>query len=135
MAIRVSVTSVPVNDQQKALAFYTEKLGFLKKTEVPVGDAWWLTVVSPADPDGVEVLLEPVGNPAVPLFAKALAELRQVGIPWTSFAVDDLAAEIERLRDLGVTIVQEPVKHGPVTVAMIDDTCGNLIQLAQMDEE
>jgi len=132
MAIRVTVTSVPVVDQQKALGFYTEKLGFLKKTEIPMGGASWLTVVSPAEPDGIEVSLEPRDNPAVPLFAKALDELRDAGIPWTSFTVDDVDAEIERLRGLGVTIVQEPTEYGPVKVALIDDTCGNLIQLAQM---
>src|SRR6185312_7328510 len=127
--IRIHVTSVLVDDQEKALAFYTGKLGFVKKTDVPTGDARWLTVVSPAGPDGVELLLEPDGHPAAGPFKKALVE---DGIPYTQFAVEDVAAEVERLKALGVTFTQEATDYGPVVVAVLDDTCGNLIQLAQM---
>jgi catechol 2,3-dioxygenase-like lactoylglutathione lyase family enzyme len=125
--MRITLTSVLVDDQDKALRFYTEVLGFVKKTEIPLGEARWLTVVSPHDPDGVELVLEPDGHPAVGPFKEALVG---DGIPFTSFAVDDVPAEVERLRGLGVTIVQEPLQLGPVTTAVIDDTCGNLIQIA-----
>ncbi len=126
--LRINVTSVYVDDQAKALRFYTEILGFQKKTDVPVGDASWLTVVSPAAPDGVELLLEPTGHPAAKVYKEALVE---DGIPFTSFAVDDLAAEFDRLRGLGVRFTQEPVDYGTVKTAVFDDTCGNLIQIAQ----
>lgn len=126
--LRIVVTSVFVDDQAKALEFYTDVLGFVKRNDVPVGDARWLTVVAPVDPDGVELLLEPNGNPV----AKAYQEgLRAQGIPAASFAVDDLEAEFDRLKGLGVTFAQEPTEMGPVSVATLDDTCGNLIQLAQ----
>ena len=125
--IRIALTSVLVDDQAKALAFYTEKLGFRKKTDVPVGDARWLTVVSAADPDGVELLLEPDSHPAAGRFKEALVA---DGIPLTQFAVDDVHAEVERLTGLGVRFVQEATDLGPVVVAVLDDTCGNLIQLA-----
>ena len=125
--IRVNLTSVFVDDQAKALAFYTEKLGFRKKNDVPTGDARWLTVVSPADPDGVELLLEPDGHPAAGPFKKALVS---DGIPFTQFAVDDVYAEVERLKGLGVEFTQDAVDMGPVVTAVFDDTCGNLIQLA-----
>lgn len=127
--IRVNVTSVLVDDQAKALEFYTEKLGFVKKTDVPAGGARWLTVVSPADPDGVELLLEPDGHPAAKVFKEALVA---DGMPYTQFAVDDVPAEVERLKGLGVEFVQEATDYGPVVVAVLDDTCGNLIQIAQM---
>ena len=127
--MRINLASVLVDDQQKALAFYTEKLGFVKKTDVPAGEARWLTVVSPADPDGVEVLLEPDGHPAAKVFKEALVA---DGIPWTQFAVDDVHAEVERLKGLGVEFVQDATDLGPVVTAVLDDTCGNLIQLAQM---
>ncbi|MEV7550855.1 VOC family protein [Amycolatopsis sp. NPDC089917] len=127
--IRITITSVFVDDQAKALAFYTEKLGFTKKTDVPTGDARWLTVVSPADPDGVELLLEPDGHPAAKPFKKALTD---DGIPFTQFAVDDVYAEVERLKGLGVEFTQDAVDMGPVVTAVFDDTCGNLIQLATM---
>ncbi|ANN20848.1 VOC family protein [Amycolatopsis orientalis] len=127
--IRVNLTSVFVDDQAKALAFYTEKLGFRKKNDVPTGDARWLTVVSPADPDGVELLLEPDGHPAAGPFKKALVS---DGIPFTQFAVDDVYAEVERLKGLGVEFTQDAVDMGPVVTAVFDDTCGNLIQLAAM---
>ncbi|KXK62294.1 bleomycin resistance protein [Micromonospora rosaria] len=125
--IRINVTSVLVDDQAKALAFYTEKLGFIKKTDVPAGGARWLTVVSPADPDGVELLLEPDGHPAAGPFKQALVA---DGIPFTQFAVDDVYAEVERLTALGVEFTQGATDLGPVVTAVLDDTCGNLIQIA-----
>ena len=127
--MRINLTSVLVDDQDKALRFYTEVLGFLKKTEVPLGEHRWLTVVSPEDPDGVELVLEPDGHPAVRPFKEALVA---DGIPFTSFAVADVQAEYDRLTRLGVTFTQEPTVMGPVTTAVLDDTCGNLIQLAAM---
>ncbi|MGM1065681.1 VOC family protein [Saccharothrix sp. Mg75] len=125
--IRINITSVYVDDQAKALAFYTEKLGFVTKHDVPAGEFRWLTLVSPADPDGVELLLEPDGHPAAGPFKKALAD---DGIPFTQFAVEDVHAEVERLKALGVEFTQDPVDMGPVVTAVLDDTCGNLIQLA-----
>lgn len=127
--IRINLTSVYVDDQAKALAFYTDKLGFIKKTDVPAGPARWLTVVSPADPDGVELLLEPTGHPAAGPFKQALVA---DGVPFTQFAVDDVYAEVERLKGLGVEFTQDAVDYGPVVTAVFDDTCGNLIQLAAM---
>ena len=124
--MRINLTSVFVDDQEKALRFYTEVLGFVKKYDVPLGEDRWLTVVSPQDPDGTELLLEPSGHPAVKPFAEALVA---DGIPSASFAVDDVAAEYERLRGLGVRCTQEPTTMGPVTTAVLDDTCGNLIQI------
>ena len=127
--MRINLTSVLVDDQAKALRFYTEVLGFMKKTDVPLGQHSWLTVVSPDDPDGVELVLEPDEHPAVKPFKEALVA---DGIPYTSFAVADVYAEAERLRALGVTFTQEPAQMGPVTTAVLDDTCGNLVQLASM---
>lgn len=124
--VRIYVTSVLVDDQAKALKFYTEVLGFVKKNDIPLGEARWLTVVSPQDPDGTELLLEPDGHPAAKPFKQALVT---DGIPYTSFAVDDVHAEYERLRSLGVSFVQEPAEMGEITVAVLDDTCGNLIQI------
>ena len=125
--MRIGLASVYVDDQDKALRFYTEVLGFVKKAEIPLGDQRWLTVVSPLDPNGTELLLEPDGHPAVGPFKEALAA---DGIPFTSFAVDDVNAETNRLRALGVRFTQEPLQMGPVTTAVFDDTCGNLIQIA-----
>jgi catechol 2,3-dioxygenase-like lactoylglutathione lyase family enzyme len=130
--MKIVVTSVFVNDQRKALQFYTEKLGFLKKNDVPLGEASWLTVVSRNVPDGVELLLEPDSHPAVGPFKRALVE---DGIPYASFGVDDVQSEYERLRRAGVVFTQPPVALGPVTTAVLDDTCGNLIQLAQRNQE
>jgi catechol 2,3-dioxygenase-like lactoylglutathione lyase family enzyme len=127
--MRIVTTSVFVDDQAKALEFYAGTLGFEKKTDVPAGEYRWLTVVSPDAPDGVELLLEPAEHPAVAPFRAALVA---DGIPFTSFAVDDVIAEHERLAALGVRFVQPPVEMGPVTVAVFDDTCGNLIQIASM---
>ncbi len=126
--MRIVVSSVFVDDQEKALAFYTTKLGFVKKEDIPLGEARWLTVVAPDAPDGVELLLEPDSHPAVGPFKRALM---QDGIPFTSFAVDDIHSEYERLRSAGVQFSQPPVEMGPVTTAVLEDTCGNLIQLAQ----
>jgi catechol 2,3-dioxygenase-like lactoylglutathione lyase family enzyme len=126
--MRIHVTNVLVDDQDKALRFYTEVLGFRKKTDVPAGEYRWLTVVSPEDPDGTELLIEPDSHRAAKPFKEALVS---DGIPYTSFAVSDIAAEVERLKALGVRFTQEPVEMGPVTIAVFDDTCGNLIQIAQ----
>jgi catechol 2,3-dioxygenase-like lactoylglutathione lyase family enzyme len=126
--MRIVVTSVFVDDQSKALAFYTDVLGFTKKQDIPMGEHRWLTVVSPEDAEGTELLLEPAGHPAVGPFREALVG---DGIPFTSFGVMDVHAEYERLKGLGVRFVQEPVRMGPVTTAVLDDTCGNLIQIAQ----
>jgi catechol 2,3-dioxygenase-like lactoylglutathione lyase family enzyme len=126
--MRITVTSVLVDDQAKALAFYTDVLGFEKKTDVPLGAHRWLTVVSPEAPDGVELVLEPDEHPAAKPFKEALA---LDGIPFTSFAVDDVVREYDRLLALGVRFTQEPTAMGPVTTAVLDDTCGNLIQIAQ----
>ncbi|NIH85361.1 VOC family protein [Amycolatopsis granulosa] len=125
--MRITVMSVFVDDQEKALRFYTEVLGFVPKHDLPAGGARWLTVVSPDDPDGTELLLEPSGHPAVKPFRDALVA---DGIPFTMFAVPDVRAEYERLRALGVRFTQEPTQMGPVTTAVFDDTCGNLIQIA-----
>ncbi len=125
--MRITLTSVLVDDQDKALRFYTEVLGFVKRTEVPLGEHRWLTVVSPEAPDGVELVLEPDGHPAARPFKEALVA---DGIPYTSFTVADVHAETERLRALGVRFTQEPLEMGPVTTAVFDDTCGNLIQIA-----
>ena len=127
--MRINVTSVLVDDQAKALAFYTDMLGFVKKADIPAGGARWLTVVSPEAPDGVELLLEPDGHPAARPFKEALVA---DGIPYTSFGVDDVQAEFDRLSGLGVTFTQPPTEMGPVTTAVFDDTCGNLIQIAAM---
>jgi catechol 2,3-dioxygenase-like lactoylglutathione lyase family enzyme len=125
--MKIVVTSVFVDDQEKALQFYTKVMGFVKKTEIPLGEARWLTVVSPDDPEGTELLLEPDGHPAVTPFKRALVE---DGIPYTSFAVADVEAEYQRLRLAGVQFTQPPVRMGDVTTAVLDDTCGNLIQIA-----
>ena len=125
--MRINLASVLVDDQDKALRFYTEVLGFKQKTDVPVGEHRWITVVSSEDPDGTELLLEPDAHPAAKPFKEALVA---DGIPFTAFAVDDVRAEFERLRGLGVRFTQEPTEMGPVTTAVLDDTCGNLIQIA-----
>ncbi|HEY8721049.1 VOC family protein [Pengzhenrongella sp.] len=125
--MRINLTSVFVDDQDKALAFYTGALGFVKKREIPLGEHRWLTVVSPAEPDGVELVLEPSDHPAVGPFREALVA---DGIPFTSFAVDDVRGEVDRLKALGVVFTQQALAMGPVTTAVFDDTCGNLIQIA-----
>ena len=127
--MRITVTSVLVDDQEKALRFYTEVLGFVKKTEFPVGEHRWLTVVSPEAPDGVELALELDKHPAARPFKEALVA---DGIPFTSFAVDDVQNEYERLTALGVRFTQQPTKMGEMTTAVLDDTCGNLIMITAM---
>jgi len=127
--IRIHITSVPVDDQEKALEFYTQVLGFVKKTEIPLGEHKWLTVVSPAEQNGVELLLEPMAFEPARVYQKALKE---AGIPWTSFAVEDLKSEYERLSGMGVDFSMQPKEMGPVMIAVLDDTCGNNIQLVQM---
>ncbi|MFC9491455.1 VOC family protein [Streptomyces hydrogenans] len=126
--MRINLASVFVEDQERALRFYTDVLGFALKHDVPIGEDRWITVVSPEDPDGTELVLEPSGHPAVPPYKEALVA---DGIPATSFAVDDVRAEHARLTALGVRFTQPPVDMGPVTTTVLDDTCGNLIQLAQ----
>ena len=125
--MKIHLTSVLVDDQERALQFYTETLGFLKKHDIPVGEHRWLTVVSPDDPDGTELLLEPDGHPAAKPFKQALVD---DGIPYTSFAVEDVKSEYDRLRAHGVQFTQEPLEMPTVTTAVLDDTCGNLIQIA-----
>jgi catechol 2,3-dioxygenase-like lactoylglutathione lyase family enzyme len=122
------VMSVMVDDQSRALRFYTEVLGFKKKHEIPMGEARWLTVVSPDDPNGMELSLEPDSHPAAKPFKRALVE---DGVPFTSFGVKDVHGEYQRLVGEGVRFTQPPVDYGPVTTAVFDDTCGNLIQIAQ----
>jgi catechol 2,3-dioxygenase-like lactoylglutathione lyase family enzyme len=117
-----------VDDQEKAVLFYTEVLGFLKKWDIPLGAARWLTVVSPEEPDGTELLLEPNDNPAAKTFQQALYES---GIPATAFEVEDIRAEHERLDQMGVAFIMGPTDMGTVTAAVFDDTCGNLIQIYQ----
>ena len=125
--MRINLASVLVDDQDKALKFYTDVLGFVKKTDVPLGEARWVTVVSPEEPDGTELVLEPDGEvPAVKPFKHALVS---DGIPYTSFAVGDVNSEYERLRGQGVRFTQEPLEMQSVTTAVFDDTCGNLIQI------
>lgn len=126
--MRIVVTSVLVDDQEKALRFYTGVLGFVKKRDVPLGAHRWLTVVSPDEPTGVELLLEPDEHPAAKPFKRALVE---DGIPFTSFGVKDVNTEYKRLVGAGVHFTQPPVEMGPVITAVFDDTCGNLIQMAQ----
>ncbi|MET8976459.1 VOC family protein [Streptomyces sp. NPDC004539] len=126
--MRIHLTNVFVDDQEKARRFYTDVLGFVTKHDVPVGADRWLTVVSADAPEGPELLLEPSGHRAVGPYKAALFE---DGIPAASFAVDDVRAEFARMSGLGVRFTQEPVDAGPVVVAVLDDTCGNLVQLMQ----
>ena len=126
--MRIGFASIFVDDQRAALGFYTDVLGFLPRANIPFGEHSWLTVVSPEDPEGPELVLEPSAHPAVGPFKRALVE---DGIPWTSFSVPDIAAEVTRLKGRGVTFTQEPLDMGPVITAVFDDTCGNLLQLAQ----
>ncbi len=125
--MKIHLTSVLVDDQAKALSFYTDVLGFVKKADVPLGEHRWLTVAAPDQPDGPELVLEPDEHPAAGPFKRALVE---DGIPFTSFAVEDVRREYERLTGLGVRFTQEPTEMGPVTTAVLDDTCGNLIQIS-----
>jgi catechol 2,3-dioxygenase-like lactoylglutathione lyase family enzyme len=131
--VHIELTSVMVNDQEKAHQFYTKVLGFNTQRDFPIGEARWLTVVSPDGPSTVELLLEPNANPmldgAESTFQRALFE---AGIPATGFRVDDIHAEYERLKALGVTFTLAPTEAGPVIVAIFDDSCGNLIQIYQV---
>lgn len=127
--MKIQLTSVLVDDQDKALDFYTRVLGFVKKTEVPLGEVKWLTVVSPEGHDDVELLLEPNGNPAAKAFQQAIYDQ---GIPLTAFASDDIQKEYERLKQAGVVFRQPPTQAGPATIALFEDTCGNLIQIYQV---
>lgn len=133
--MKITIASVLVDDQAKALSFYADKLGFVEKHDIPLGGARWLTVVSPEDPQGPELLLEPDGNPALGGGAKAFKALfKEKGIPWTMFRVDDVRQEHERLTKLGVRFVTGPTAAGPAVIAVLDDTCGNLIQIFQVEE-
>jgi catechol 2,3-dioxygenase-like lactoylglutathione lyase family enzyme len=125
--MRIGLTSVHVEDQDRALDFYTNVLGFVKKQDIPVGEFKWLTVVSPEDPDGVELLLEPTDHPAAAAYQKAL---HGDGIPAASFAVASVQAEFDRLTSHAVEFTVEPTDIGGATIAIFDDTCGNLIQIA-----
>ena len=127
--MRIRYTSIFVDDQERALRFYTEKLGFDTRSDIPLGEARWLTVVAREDPDGPEIVLEPSSHPAVGPFKTALVE---DGIPMNMFTVDDIEAEVARLKGLGVVFTQEPLDVGTVITAVFDDTCGNLLQLAQL---
>ena len=127
--MKIKVTSVLVQDQAKALKFYTEVLGFVKKTEVPMGEHKWLTVVSPEEPDTVELLLEPMAFEPARVFQEALYK---AGIPLTAFNVDDVQKEYDRLAASGVVFSMKPTKMGPATIAVFDDTCGNNIQIVQV---
>ncbi len=126
--MRIALTSVFVNDQDEALRFYTETLGFVKKHDLPVGEFKWLTFVSPDEPDGTELLLEPNENPVAREFQKGIFDQ---GIPAASFGVMDIRAEYEKLKSLGVAFTMEPTELPNVTIAVFDDTCGNLIQIMQ----
>jgi catechol 2,3-dioxygenase-like lactoylglutathione lyase family enzyme len=126
--VRIKLTSVMVDDQQKALAFYTGLLGFVKKQDIPMGEARWLTVGCADEADGVQLLLEPTFFPPAKVYQKALFD---AGIPATAFAVDDIQAAYERMAERGVVFRTTPTRSGPVTVAVFEDTCGNLIQLYQ----
>ena len=127
--MKIKVTSLMVDDQEKALKFYTEKLGFVKKTDIPLGEHKWLTVVSAEEPDGIELLLEPMGFAPAKVFQKAL---KDAGIPLTMFNVSDIQHEYERLEKSGVKFSMKPTQMGPATIAVLDDTCGNNIQLVQV---
>lgn len=126
--MRIKLSSIFVDDQDKAAEFYTQVLGFEKRHDFPVGEHKWLTVVSPEGPEDIELVLEPNTNPAAETFQKALFEQ---GIPLTAFEVDDLEREYARLKDVGVAFTKEPTEVGPVSIAILSDTCGNLIQLYQ----
>ena len=130
--MRIELTSIFVGDQDKALKFYTEKLGFVKKTDVTAGAYRWLTVVSPENKDGTQLVLEPNNNPAAKAYQEAIFSQ---GVRATSFFVDDIQMEYERLKKLGVKFTMEPAKVTASTIAVLDDTCGNLIQLTQLQHK
>ena len=126
--MRIKLTSIMVDDQDKALRFYSDVLGFRKKHEIPVGDFKWLTVVSPEGPDDIELSLEPNANPAAKTFQEAMFKQ---GVALAAFEVSDIQSEYARLLKHGVAFTREPTQAGPVTIAVLSDTCGNLIQLYQ----
>ena len=129
--MKIKLTSVPIDDYDKALKFYTDVLGFLKKRDIPLGEgARWITVVSPDEPDGTELLLEP--NAGYPAMQALKDSLMKDGIPYTAFQVNDIQEEYERMKSLGVQFTMEPTNMGMTTAAVFDDTCGNLIQIYQM---
>lgn len=130
--MRITLSSIPVQDQDKALNFYTEVLGFVKKHDIPLGEARWLTVVSADDPDGTELLLEP--NSEYPAMKALKAALVEDGIPYTAFQVEDVYGEYNRLQDLGVEFTMEPTDMGTTIAAILDDTCGNLIQIYELTQ-
>ena len=125
--MRINLHSMMVDDQEKALRFYSDVLGFQVKHDIPMGEFRWITLVSPEEPNGTELVLEPDQHPAAKPFKEALVA---DGIPFTSFAVEDVQAEHDRLTALGVRFTQPPTDMGPVTTAVLDDTCGNLLQIA-----
>ncbi len=132
MGIRIKLESVSIGDYDRALDFYTNKLGFVRKRDIPLGaGARWITVVSPQEPDGAELLLEP--NASYPAMKALKESLVKDGVPFTAFLVDDVLAEYTRLKNLGVEFTMEPTNMGTTTVAILDDTCGNLIQLYQVN--
>lgn len=127
--MKIKLTSILVKDQNKALKFYTGTLGFVKKSDIAAGDYRWLTVVSPEEPDGTELVLEPNNNPAAKVYQEAIFGQ---GIPATMFFVDDIQKEYDRLEKMGVAFKSAPTEAGPATIAMFEDTCGNLIQISQV---
>ncbi len=130
--MKIKLTSVSIDDYDKALNFYTEVLRFVKKTDIPLGDgARWITVVSPEEPEGTELLLEP--NAEYPAMKALKESLVKDGIPYTAFQVGDVQAEYERMKSLGVEFTMEPTNMGMTTAAVFDDTCGNLIQIYQLN--
>jgi catechol 2,3-dioxygenase-like lactoylglutathione lyase family enzyme len=126
--MQIRITAVMVDDQDKALAFYIDKLGFAKSKDIPMGQFRWLTVTAPEGAEGVELLLEPMGFPPAATFQRALYE---AGIPATAFISADIHAECKRLKNLGVTFRGEPKNMGAITAVLFEDTCGNLINLVQ----
>ncbi len=129
--MKTKLASIIVDDQDRALGFYTKVLGFVKKSDIPVGKFRWLPVVSPDEPEGIELLLEPNDNFGAQTYQKTIFEQE---VPLTAFAVDDIQQEFVRMKKLGVKFAMEPTKMGPVTQAVFDDTCGNLIQMYQLSE-
>jgi len=126
--MKIKLLSIMVDDQEKALKFYTEILGFIKKRDIPMGDHRWLSLVSPEEQDAAEIVLEPMGFPPAQVFQKALFD---AGIPWTAFQVDDIQKEYERLLAKGVSFSMPPTQMGPTMLTVFNDTCGNNIQLFQ----
>jgi len=131
--MKIKLSSVSIDDYDKALKFYTEMMGFTLKRDIPLGnDARWITVVSPEEPNGTELLLEP--NASYPAMKALKESLMKDGIPFTAFEVNDVQKEYERMKKLGVEFTMEPTNMGTTTVAIINDTCGNLIQIYQVTE-